>query len=123
MADRLMNVTREALMQGIEQARPGNNLYDIAAAVQKHAEAAGFPRLSRAGKSTIWRILEENRLKPHKIAYYLEKRDPDFDRKMHEILMVCISTQLNGRSAIQELSAFISVSAAWNREISPWRRK
>lgn len=41
-ADRLMNVTREALMQGIEQARPGNNLYDIAAAVQKHAEAAGF---------------------------------------------------------------------------------
>ena len=72
----------------------------LAQYVSAHAEAAGFPRLSRAGKSTIWRILEENRLKPHKIAYYLEKRDPDFDRKMHEILMVYkeISLQPEGRS-------------------------
>ena len=51
-------------------------------------EQAGFSRLARAGKSTVWRILDENDLKPHKIRYYLEKRDPDFDRKMHEVLMV-----------------------------------
>lgn len=41
-ATRLMAVTRESLMQGIEQARTGNNLYDISAAVQRHAESAGF---------------------------------------------------------------------------------
>jgi hypothetical protein len=30
----------------------------------------------------------EHPVKPHKISYYLEKRDPHFDRKMHEVLMV-----------------------------------
>lgn len=40
---------------------------------------------------------------------------------MHEFVVVCISAQVNGRSAVQELFAFISVSAAWSREISPWR--
>ena len=52
------------------------------------AEAAGFARLANAGKSTVWRILDDNDIKPHKIRYYLEKRDPDFDRKMQEVLMV-----------------------------------
>jgi len=49
---------------------------------------AGFDRLANAGKSTVWRILNENDIKPHKIRYYLEKRDPEFDRKMQEVLMV-----------------------------------
>jgi len=48
--------------------------------VSEQAEAAGFARLSKAGKSTVWRILDENDLKPHKIRYSLEKRDPHFER-------------------------------------------
>jgi len=60
----------------------------LARFVSEHAEAAGFPRLAHAGKSTVWRILDEVDIKPHKIRYYLERRDPDFDRKMHEVLMV-----------------------------------
>ena len=60
----------------------------LARFVAAHAEAAGFPRLAHAGKSTVWRILDEVDIKPHRIAYYLERRDPDFDRKMHEVLMV-----------------------------------
>ena len=52
------------------------------------ASAAGFARLGNAGKSTVWRILDENEIKPHRIRYYLEKRDPEFDRKMQEVLMV-----------------------------------
>ncbi|HPQ69514.1 MAG TPA: type I methionyl aminopeptidase [bacterium] len=39
---RLMNVTEESLMRGIEQARVGNRLYDISAAVQRHVERHGF---------------------------------------------------------------------------------
>lgn len=38
-ARRLVEVTHECLMSGIEQARPGNRLGDIGAAIQKHAEA------------------------------------------------------------------------------------
>ena len=52
------------------------------------AQGAGFSRLANAGKSTVWRILDDNEIKPHKLSYYLEKRDPDFDRKMQEVLMV-----------------------------------
>lgn len=63
-------------------------LSGLAKFVSESAEAAGFPRLAHAGKSTIWRILNENEIKPHKIRYYLEKRDPEFDRKMQEVLLV-----------------------------------
>jgi len=55
------------------------------AVCRRSRRAAGFPRLAHAGKSTVWRILDEVDIKPHKIAYYLERRDPDFDRKMHEV--------------------------------------
>ena len=37
-AKRLVDVTYECLMLGIEQARPGNTLGDVAAAIQRHAE-------------------------------------------------------------------------------------
>jgi len=37
-AKRLVDVTYESLMLGIEQARPGNHLGDVANAIQKHAE-------------------------------------------------------------------------------------
>jgi transposase len=60
----------------------------LAKFISEHAESAGFPRLAHAGKSTVWRILNENDIKPHRIRYYLEKRDPEFDRKMQEVLMV-----------------------------------
>jgi len=41
---------------------------------------AGFP-LAEVGKTTVWRILNEQSIKPHRVRYYLEKRDPEFDRK------------------------------------------
>lgn len=52
------------------------------------AAAAGFARLSRVSRSSVWRILKEHELQPHRVRYYLERRDPEFDRKMREVLMV-----------------------------------
>ena len=60
----------------------------LARFVCEGAEAAGHPRLAQAGKSTVWRILNEHDIKPHKIRYYLERRDPEFDRKMQDVLLV-----------------------------------
>jgi len=57
----------------------------LASFVSERAEPAGFPRLAHAGKSTVWRILDENEIKPHKIRYYLEKRDPEFEKKMQQV--------------------------------------
>ena len=41
-ARRLLEVTREALLHGIRQARAGNRVGDISHAVQRHAEQHGF---------------------------------------------------------------------------------
>ena len=63
-------------------------LNELAKYTREHAPAAGHPCLSKAAKATIWRILSANEIRPHKIKYYLERRDPDFEQKMHEVLMV-----------------------------------
>ena len=56
--------------------------------INKTAEAAGYVRLSTIHKSTVNTILDEADIKPHKITYYCENRDPDFDAKMHNVLLV-----------------------------------
>ena len=56
--------------------------------INKTAEAAGYTRLSTIHKSTVNTILVEADIKPHKITYYCENRDPDFDSKMHNVLLV-----------------------------------
>ncbi|MGA8052361.1 MAG: IS630 family transposase [Burkholderiales bacterium] len=74
----------------------------LARFVGERAQAAGFDRLAKAGKSTVWRILDENQIKPHKIRYYLEKRDPQFDRKMQEVLMVYRDVSIYSEGAVHD---------------------
>lgn len=56
--------------------------------INKNAEAAGYIRLSTIHKSTVHSILDEAEIKPFRIKYYCENRDPDFDSKMHNVLLV-----------------------------------
>ena len=56
--------------------------------INKNAEAAGYLRLSTISQSGIQKILEKAAIKPHRIRYYCEKRDPDFEKKMNNILVV-----------------------------------
>ncbi len=60
----------------------------LARHVRKEAVAAGFPALAKAGKATVQRILKAQELQPHKVKYYLERRDPDFEAKMRDVLLV-----------------------------------
>jgi transposase len=60
----------------------------LAQHVREHAQKEGHPSLSRAAKATIQRILNEQDLQPQKIRYYLERRDPEFESKMREVLLV-----------------------------------
>lgn len=71
----------------------------LAAHVRRHARAAGHPSLRRAVKSTVQRILDEPQLKPHKVTYYLERRDPEFEIKMKEVLMVYQEVMLQNKTA------------------------
>ena len=60
----------------------------LASHSNKNAEAAGYARLSTIHKSTVHSILDEAEIKPFRIKYYCENRDPDFDSKMHNVLLV-----------------------------------
>ena len=60
----------------------------LARHVRGEAAAAGFPVLAKAGKATVQRILKAQELQPHKVRYYLERRDPEFERKMRDVLLV-----------------------------------
>lgn len=70
-------------------------LSSLAKHTRRHAPSAGHECLKRAARATIYRILKSQALQPHKIRYYLERRDEEFDKKMHEVLVVYkeISTQ------------------------------
>lgn len=61
---------------------------DLAKHVRQHAVAQGHLALGRAAKATIQRILAEAELQPQKVRYYLERRDPEFEAKMKEVLLV-----------------------------------
>jgi len=60
----------------------------LASYINKNAEAAGYIRLSTISRSSVRNILEQAQIKPHKIQYYCAKRDPEFDKKMHDVLVV-----------------------------------
>ena len=57
-------------------------LSQLAKFIGGEAEKAGFPRLEKASKTAVWRILDEHDTKPHRIRYYLERRDLEFDSRM-----------------------------------------
>ena len=59
-ARRLIEVTREALDLAIAQARPGRRLGDVSAAVQRHAEGAGFGVVRSFVGHGIGRALHED---------------------------------------------------------------
>src|ERR1700760_1992011 len=60
----------------------------LARHIRQHAPSAGHPSLGRLAQGTVCKILAEQEVKPHKVRYYLEKRDPEFEPKMAEILCV-----------------------------------
>ena len=59
----------------------------LAKYIREHCEEAGHPVLRRVSKSSVWRMLESEEIKPQKIRYYLEKKDPDFEEKAKRVLL------------------------------------
>ncbi|UTF49606.1 type I methionyl aminopeptidase [Desulfomicrobium sp. ZS1] len=58
-AAHLLDVTLDSLKLGIEQAVPGNDLYDVSRAVQERVEAQGFSVIKRFVGHGIGRMLHE----------------------------------------------------------------
>ena len=56
--------------------------------VRRHCQAAGHPSLLKLARGTVSKMLSTPATRPHKITYYLERRDPRFDEKMAQVLLV-----------------------------------
>ena len=85
-------------------------LSTLAKHTRKNAPVAGHDCLKRAAKATIQRILKSQPLQPHKIRYYLQRRDEEFENKMHDVLVVYkeIKTQSNNQN--EQSKKIITVS-------------
>lgn len=56
--------------------------------IRKHCQEQDYSCLAKIGKGRLYVILSKSDIKPHKISYYLERKDPDFDEKMANVLCV-----------------------------------
>src|SRR5215468_6556536 len=60
----------------------------LAAHARQHGPSTGHPSLAKLAQGTVCKILGEHEVKQHKVRYYLDQRDPEFEAKMAEILCV-----------------------------------
>jgi len=60
----------------------------LASHAREHGPAAGHACLAKVVQGTVCKLLDQEDVKPHKVRYYLERRDPEFAAKMAEVLCV-----------------------------------
>ena len=60
----------------------------LARHAREHGPAEGHACLASLAQGTVCKILDQEEVKPHKVRYYLEQRDPEFSEKMAEVLCV-----------------------------------
>jgi len=65
----------------------------------EHGPRAGHPCLAHLAQGTVCKILDQEVVKPHKVRYYLERRDPQFAEKMAEVLCVYRKVKLLKKAA------------------------
>ncbi|MDR0796657.1 MAG: IS630 family transposase [Tannerella sp.] len=56
--------------------------------IRAHCHEAGFECLQKINNGVLNGILSKGNIKPHKISYYLERRDEEFEVKMANVLQV-----------------------------------
>lgn len=79
----------------------------LARHAREHGPASGHECLANLVQGTVCKILGKEELKPHKVRYYLENRDAEFEQKMAAVLCV-----------YREVDVLKKASAK-----SKWRRK
>ncbi len=79
----------------------------LARHAREHGPAEGHACLGKLVQGTVCKILNEQEVKPHKVRYCLERRDPEFKQKMAEVLCVYRQVKLIKRQVklIKEATA------------------
>lgn len=85
---RLLNITKEALYKGVAQAKAGNRVGDISAAVQEHAETNGFSVVRELVGHGLGKDMHED---PEVPNYGAKGRGP----LLKEGMVICIEPMIN----------------------------
>ncbi|HLY31107.1 MAG TPA: type I methionyl aminopeptidase, partial [Ktedonobacterales bacterium] len=106
-AQRLLDVTQEALRRGIAQARPGGRVNDIARAIQRHVEDAGYAIVREYGGHGIGRKLHEEPWIPN----IVERGQPN--PLLRPGMVICIEPMVAaGEATTRELPDHWTVATA-----------
>lgn len=71
----------------------------LARHAREHGPRVGHPCLARLVQGTVSKLLGQEEIKPHKMRYYLERRDAEFEQKMAEVLCVYREVQVLKKAA------------------------
>jgi transposase len=75
--------------------------------IRQQCVSAGYPALQKLSRSKLHHILNQAELRPHKVRYYVEKRDPEFEPKMATVLHVYKEVEISNdgltRGTLKEL--------------------
>ena len=82
----------------------------LARHAREHGPAAGHASLANLVQGTVCKILGQEEVKPHKVRYYLERRDAEFEQKMAEILCVYREVRILKRAAAKRQKPVVIVS-------------
>jgi transposase len=66
----------------------------LARHAREYGPRAGHECLANLVQGTVCKILNHEQIKPHKVRYYLEPRDEEFEQKMAEVLCVYREVQV-----------------------------
>ena len=76
--------------------------------IRKHCKVSGYPALSSLGKGRLHAILSKSNIKPHKISYYVERRDEHFEEKMANVL--CVYKEVEMQNASEDTKCSVTLS-------------
>lgn len=71
----------------------------LARHARENGAALGHECLANLAQGTVCKILGQEEIKPHKVRYYLERRDAEFEQKMAEVLCVYRKVQVLKKAA------------------------
>src|ERR1700675_4523379 len=82
----------------------------LARHARERGAAAGHGCLANLVQGTVCKILGHEEVKPHKVRYYLERRDAEFEQKMAEVLCVYREVQVLKKAAAKARKAIKRVA-------------
>lgn len=77
----------------------------LARHARANGAAAGHDCLAHLVQGTVCKILGQEEIKPHKVRYYLERRDAEFEQKMAEVLCIYREVQILKKTAAKAKKA------------------